>query len=94
MPGKEGPILLVLKGVSGNLRLLVNPELDQIVQARDLDFVESLLKDFSARAKNHPADLFKQLSSLNVGPVVTQEAGSNLSDSPDIQELCARFVQI
>ena len=41
-----------------------------------------LLGDFVVRAKEQPAALFKQLSSLSVGPLVTQETGERISDHP------------
>jgi hypothetical protein len=75
-------ILLVLRDERGNLRFL------------DLDYIESLLLDFGERAKQHPDDLFKQLSFLNVGPLVTKEVGSSLSDFPAIQKLSSDFVQL
>jgi hypothetical protein len=42
----------------------------------------------------HPAALFKQLSSLGVGPLVTQEVGSNISNHPLLLILCSRFVKL
>jgi len=87
-------ILLVLRDEQGNLRFLVHPELRIIVHSRDLDYIESLLLDFGERAKQHPEDLFKQLSFLNVGPLVTKEIGSSLSEFPAIQKLSSDFVQL
>jgi hypothetical protein len=84
----------VLENGEGNLRFLVHPELYTVVPDNDLPYIESLLKDFRERAKLHPADLFNQLSSLGVGPLVTQEVRSNISDHPPLLELCSRFIQI
>jgi hypothetical protein len=86
--------MLVLEDGEGRLRLLVHPELHTVVANNDLSYLESLLKDFLERAKQHPAALFKQLSSLGVGPLVTHEAGSNISDHQHLLNLCSRFVRL
>jgi hypothetical protein len=86
--------LLALKDGEGRLCFLVHPELNTVVRDNDLSYLESLFKDFLERAKPDPAALFKQLSSLGVGPLVTQETGSNIYDHPHIMELYLRFVQI
>jgi hypothetical protein len=86
-------ILLVLEDGEGNLRFLVHPELHMVVMDNDLSYIESLLKDFMERAKENPAVLFKQLSSLGVGPLVTQEAGLKISDHPSLLNMCSHFVQ-
>ena len=87
-------ILLVLRDGEGNLRFLLHPELHLIVQKEDLEYIQSLLEDFLERAKREPAALFKQLSSLGVGSLVTQEVGSNLDDDSSLKELSSRFVAI
>jgi hypothetical protein len=68
--------------------------LNTIVRDNDLAYIESLFKDFLERAKLNPEALFNQLSSLGVGPLVTHEAGSNISNHPHLLNLCARFVQL
>ena len=87
-------ILLVLEDFDGTLRVLVHPGWRQIVKAQDLDYIESLLKDFPERAALHPGDLFAQLSSLAVGPLITHETGERISDYPALAQLCSGFVQI
>lgn len=87
-------ILLVLRNEQSNLRFLIHPELRILVHPEDRDYIGSLLLDFGERANQHPDDLFKQISSLNVGPLVTQEVGSSLSDFPAIQKLTSDFVQL
>jgi hypothetical protein len=84
----------VLRDGEGNLRFLLHPELHLIVQKEDLEYIQSLLEDFLERAKREPAALFKQLSSLGVGSLVTQEVGSNLDDDSSLKELSSRFVAI
>jgi len=87
-------ILLVLRDEEGDLRFLVHPELRNIVQEEDSTYVESLLRDFQVRAQLHPDALFEQISSLSVGPLVTHEAGSDLSNHPQLGQLCSKFVQL
>lgn len=84
----------MLKDEHGGLRFLTHPELRTIVQREDLVYIEALLQDFLGRSKQDPSVLFKQISSLGVGPLVTQEAGPSLSEYPFIQELSSQFVQI
>jgi hypothetical protein len=66
----------------------------QLFCARDLEYVGTLLHDFLRRAKEQPAELFEQLSSLNVGPLVTVETGERISDHPALAELSSRFLPL
>jgi hypothetical protein len=84
----------VLKDARGGLRFLVDPGWRAIVQRGDVEYIESLLGDVLERAKEQPATLFEQLSSLGVGPLVTQETGEQISDHPALSELVSRFVQL
>ena len=84
----------MLEDPNGGLRFLVDPDWRAVVQAEDKVYIESLLSDLLERAKEQPADLFKQLSSLEVGPLVTRETGEQISDHPPLAELISRFVQI
>ncbi len=94
-PLQAGPIiLLVLKNREGKLRFLVHPELSKLVTGKDLFYVESLLRDFVERAKLDSEALFQQLSSLGVGPLVTQEVGSSIYDYPALLRLSSRFEQL
>lgn len=86
--------MLVLRGSEGSLRFLVHPELRTTIQGEDLTYLEELLQDFRERSKLHPTELFEQISSLAVGPLVTQMNGSNLSEHLSIQKLSLRFVEL
>ena len=85
--------MLVFENREGSLRFLVHPELRAIVPDNDLAYIESLIIDLCERAMLNPAALFKQLSLLGVGPLVTHESGSNISDYPSLLNLCSRFLQ-
>ncbi len=82
----------MLKDEKGNLRLLVSPDLRKIVQGDDWAYLDPLLVDLQDRAKLQPADLFKQLSSLGVGPLVAHEVGKELP--PKLRDLPQRFIDL
>ena len=84
----------MLKDEEGNLRFLVDRDWRTLVEKEDIDYIETLLQDFLERARLHPEELFKQLSSLGVGPLVTQVTGSKISDHVPESELRSRFVQL
>lgn len=86
-------IVLVLEDEQSKLRFLVHPQWREMVFGKDLSYLESLFKDFIERAKLHPEALFQQLSSLGVGPLVTQEAGTGIADHPHLLKLSSCFVQ-
>ena|ERR1700722_6607612 len=93
--GGDTPIfLIVFKAASGSLHFLVDPGWRSVVCARDLEYIGSLLHDFLGRAKEQPAALFEQLSSLTVGPLVTQETGERISDHSALVQLSSRFVPL
>jgi hypothetical protein len=84
----------VFKAASGSLHFLVDPGWRSVVCARDLEYIGYLLHDFAGRAKEQPAELFEQLSSLGVGPLVTQATGERISDHPALAQLSSRFVPL
>lgn len=86
-------ILLVLRDEAGNLRFMAHPNWRAIVQAEDLEYIDTLLRDFLERANLHPDVLFKHISSLAVGPLVTQEVGVSISGNALLLEQCSHFVQ-
>jgi hypothetical protein len=87
-------ILLVLKEEKGGLRFLVSPDLRNIVQGDDWAYLDPLLLDLQDRAKLQPADLFKQLASLGVGPLVAHQVGRRLTDHPKLCDLPKRFIDL
>jgi hypothetical protein len=84
----------VLRCEDGSLRFLVHPELRTIVQGEDLAYIEALLLDLPERAKQHPEELFKQISSLNVGLLVVNEVGSSFSEHPSLIKLLTQFIHL
>jgi hypothetical protein len=93
--GRDTPtIAIVLEDARGALRFLVDPGWRAVILAEDVEYFESLLRDLPERAKEQPQTLFKQLSLLEIGPLVTQETGEQLSDHPVLFDLSSRFVQL
>jgi hypothetical protein len=86
--------LIVFRAASGGLRFLVDPSWHSVVNVQDAEYIECLLHDFLERAKEQPTALFEQLSSLSVGPLVTQETGEQISDHAALAELSSRFVPL
>lgn len=87
-------VLFVLRDEDGDLLFLMHPDLRTLVQAADLEYIDSLLQDFVERAQADPAAIFKQLISLGVGPLVNRESGLDLSEFPPLQELAEKFVPL
>jgi len=84
-------ILLALKAEEGSLRLFADPQWPIKMQNNDLTYIDALLKDLALRSKLHPADLFRQLSSLEVGPIVTHKTGLVKRDRPYLEAYCSGF---
>jgi hypothetical protein len=84
----------VLKDERGNLRLMVSPDLRTIVQGDDWAYLDPLLADLQDRARLQPAALFKQLSSLGVGPLVAHEVGRELNEHPHLKDLPNFFIDL
>jgi hypothetical protein len=86
--------LFVLRNENGKLRLLVRQEWRSIVPGEDVDYIQSLFQDFLNRANLHPEALFKQLSSLGVGPLRTQDVELSIDDYALIQKQISGFVEL
>ena len=87
-------VILALSNEDDNLRFFMHPELNKIVQERHWTYIESLLLDFRERADLDRDSLFQQISDLSVGPLVTAEAGSDISDYPVLLDLRSRFKKL
>lgn len=89
--GDPEVIVIALMDEAGSLRFLVNPDIESIVLADDLTYIQSLLEDFIERAKYEPRDLFKQLCSLGVGPLVTKRVLTYYADYESMSELILKL---
>jgi hypothetical protein len=89
-----GAVAALLVDDGGGVQIFADPRLQEIVHEDDLAYVESLLNDFVKRAKLHPTDLFEQVSSLAVGPIVTHRKGTTSTDSDYLKSFCSNFQQL
>lgn len=84
--GPEVTIALALRERGKAMKLILRQDWRLYVEAGDLGFMEALVEDLSVRATLDPEGLFKQLCSLNVGPLVTHTLGSDVSHFPRLLE--------
>jgi hypothetical protein len=82
----------VLEDNKGGADLFISPNFDVIVHDDDRNYINALLEDFKQRSKADPATLFKQLSSLSVGPVVTHKVGTLGVDDAYLDSICSQFI--
>ena len=87
-------ILLVVEGREGRLLGFVAPGLSEIVCDADRQYVQELLADIRERVGKDPEALFKQLSSLSVGPLVTHETGICGRQDLRLMPLCSGFISL
>lgn len=87
----ERPVLLLLERPSG-IRILVDPEWQLMILPQDRDFIQEILADFGRRTDTDA--VFKQLSQLNWGPLVTQEIGIWSVGNDRLLDLVNRFVPV
>jgi hypothetical protein len=88
---KSKIIALVTLSEKDGMEIRVHPEWETIVQPVDREYLGSLYRDFRERIQSDPEALFRQLSNLAVGPVVTCVSGSNLVDHPVYLDLMNTF---
>jgi hypothetical protein len=93
---RERIVILFLGHPSGSLRVLCHRDWRNIVGVEDLEYVSDLMDDFRERARSTPDALFRQVSSLSVGPLVTYAVGSDYDLQPLIPllELCENMVEL
>ena len=68
-----GPVLLLATKNDAGLKLYAHRTLMRQILDKDQEYVRDLLKDLLQRARTFPDEVFKQLSGLSVGPLVTAE---------------------
>jgi hypothetical protein len=99
--GSEAPpsanqrvLLIAILDASDHLSILVDPAWPDFVSSEDLEYLESLLEDLKPRALLDARGLFVQLTTLNLGPVVTSEVKS-INDLNDLRnEIPSHFAEL
>lgn len=92
MPGPFHPIALVLFNDERDLLFYVSPQYQELAAKEDATYLDALFHDFCKRASLEPASLFKQISSLSVGPLITEATGEDLVDCPELIKATMNFV--
>lgn len=77
--GTGRPIAVVFFDGHKALQLLVSRDYRDWIIAEHAVYLEELFRDFVDRGFTDPVDLFLQVSSLNVGPLVTAAIGEGIS---------------
>lgn len=87
-------IAIVTSSHDGEVVFRVRPEWERIVLPADRGHLEALFRDFRMRKRSDPDALFRQLSDVSVGPLVTHEVGSDLAANPPYLRLAEWFQEI
>lgn len=86
-PSEDAVIaLFTLEARFGHLEIRVRTRWEEIVRSADRGEMRSLLEDFKKRSAIDPPLLFKQVSSLSVGPLIAREVVSNIKAVPLLAE--------
>ena len=72
----ENVVIVFLVHPSSTLSVLHHRDWRNIVRTEDQEYIQALMDDFRERARRDPEALFRQISSLSVGPLVTYSIGS------------------
>jgi hypothetical protein len=92
----ERVVILFLGGPGGSLRVLTRRDWRNMVSSEDVEYVQALMDDFRERARSTPDPLFKQVSSLSVGPLVTYAVGAEheLGTFSSLVDICKDMVDL
>lgn len=93
-PDQSRLLAFVTSPSDGEVELHIRPRWEEIVGSCDRSYLEVLFRDFKDRAKSDPELMFRMLSSLAVGPLVTYDAGSDLNEHPEYRALWASFTEL
>jgi hypothetical protein len=92
--GGDEPILLAHLSSDIGLSLFISSRWREIVAHEHLDYLRSLLEDFALREKSDPGGLFQQITSLEVGPLVTRHVGEWDSRDDRVKALEFEFEEL
>jgi hypothetical protein len=92
--GDEAPVLLAHLSPDSGLSLFVNSRWHDIVAHEHQEYFRSLLEDFALRAKSDRGRLFQQITSLEVGPIVTRDVGQWDTRDDSVNALYSAFEKV
>ncbi len=90
----ESVILITARPFEGGLLIRVHPNWRRTARFEDHAELQALFDDLRERANLDPDGLFKQLSTLNVGPLRTYGTGHTLAGNPELLQLFEQFQDI
>ena len=79
---------------SGAWKLLVRSGWPAIVLIDDQSYVREMLADMKSRVSEDVEELFQQLSSLSVGPIITYAVGQDAQSDPKLAVMVRDFIEI
>ena len=89
----DRPVMLLLKTLS-RLVVMIEPDWREFIMLADREYLDSVIADIRRRAELDPAALFQQATELNLGPLITQEAGCTDENHFRFAEILAHFLPI
>ena len=91
-----GDVILIglERPVEHRVQLRERPDWRDLVSAEDRVLVVSVLADIAERALVEPQAVFKQLSELSAGPLITHKTGPELSLDPELAAIYDRFTDL
>lgn len=88
----EAPVIAIAqRSLASGLVIVVDPNWRLSVFAQDVPEIDEILKDLAVRARIVPDALWKQISSLNWGLLVTGDCGKDLLGQHQVLRLLNRF---
>ena len=93
-PGNGVLLVFALKDESDELFMCIHPQWQHIVMHEDSAYIRELLSDLKQRAEDAPVDVFKQLSTLSVGPLIARGTGLLESINPFLCNQCNEFISL
>ena len=94
-PPKDEPIFLIAHSQKpAQLSLFLNSVWREFVPEEDTEYIESLIEDLPERARIDPEGLFRHLSSLHVGSLITAEARSVSFREDALPHVPAEFTRL
>ena len=90
----ESVLIILTEFRPGVWKLLVRPDWQTIVEGDDQRYVREMLEDMKSRLSGDPENLFKQLSSLSVGPLITDAVGQSVQKDSPLADMIGGFVEV
>jgi hypothetical protein len=91
-PDNSKILALVTLSAAEEAVLYLRPDWRSVAEPRDHEYLESIFRDFENRLRTDPGVLFRQISKLSVGPIVTKVVGFVSIDDSSVESLLHQFM--